>query len=146
MDLNTRFQVGVVFHEGEVDLLHSGVKNIVYNQIIILCGETNGTIAAIGAEFLKEQLNTIPIPQGAPDYARMTKQQRRYLRGMLESLWDIIEDAPGIVTKARASILIEALKPTHDALTKIKEAYEEDGEDEPDDRPTIYLPNWMDES
>ena len=76
------------------------------------------------------QMNSVPQPKNFPDYERMTHKQRKYLGSMVEYLERILSENPGIITKARATILIDALKPAYEALKQIEEAYHvDDGED-----------------
>lgn len=76
------------------------------------------------------QMNSVPQPKNFPDYERMTSKQRKYLVGMVEYLERILSENPGIVTKARATVLIEALKPAYEALKQIEEAYHVDDEED----------------
>ena len=79
---------------------------------------------------ITKEMNSIPQPKNFPDYERMTSKQRKYLVGMVEYLERILSENPGIVTKARATVLIEALKPAYEALKQIEEAYHVDDEED----------------
>jgi len=80
---------------------------------------------------LTRELQKAPVH--GPDYKRISKKQRAYLLSMLDSLADVLEECPGMVTEARAHLMIESIEPHYKALSGILKEYGPANDEDDDD-------------